>query len=81
MSIKDKRIDEYIGKSAPFAQPILKRLRKLIHAACPQIQETIKWGFPHFIYGDGILCSMASFKQHCAFGFWKAKLIKDPKKV
>jgi uncharacterized protein YdeI (YjbR/CyaY-like superfamily) len=72
----DKRIDAYIEKSAPFAQPILKHLRVLVHEVCPDVEETIKWGFPHFMY-QGILCSMASFKQHCAFGFWKAKQIDE----
>src|SRR5262249_18774991 len=44
------------------------------HAACPDVQETMKWSFPHFMY-KGMLCSMASFKEHCAFGFWKGELI------
>jgi uncharacterized protein YdeI (YjbR/CyaY-like superfamily) len=65
----DPRVDAYIAKSAAFARPILVHLRRLIHAACPAVEETIKWGFPHFMY-KGMLCSMASFKQHCAFGFW-----------
>ncbi len=76
MSNKDKRIDDYISKSADFAKPILNHLRKLVHTACPDVQETIKWGFPHFDY-KGMMCSMASFKNHCAFGFWKAALMKD----
>lgn len=74
---KDARIDLYISKSADFAQPILNYLRVLIHKTCPDVQETIKWGFPHFVYKDEILCSMAAFKHHCAFGFWKAQLMKD----
>ena len=72
----DRRIDEYIKKSALFAKPILEHLRALIHEACPQIEETMKWGFPHFEY-EGILCSMASFKNHASFGFWKGTLMKD----
>ncbi|HEY0055012.1 MAG TPA: YdeI/OmpD-associated family protein [Pedobacter sp.] len=76
----DSRIDEYIGKSAEFAKPILIHLRKLIHQASPQISETIKWGFPHFDY-KGTVCSMASFKQHCAFGFWKSSLLKDDHQI
>lgn len=78
--IMDKRIDDYIQRSAAFAQPVLIYLRKTIHEACPQIEETIKWGFPHFEY-KGIVCSMAAFKNHCAFGFWKARLMKDFKKM
>lgn len=77
MTHNDSRIDLYISKSADFAKPILNHLRQLIHSACPDVQETIKWGFPHFVYKDEILCSMASFKQHCAFGFWKASLMND----
>lgn len=74
--MQDKRIDDYISKSEDFAQPILIHLRKLVHTACPMVEETIKWGFPIFEY-KGILCNMAAFKQHCAFGFWKASLLKD----
>ncbi len=73
----DPRIDAYIMKSVDFAQPILKHLRDLVNAACPAVEETMKWSFPHFMYKGEILCSMASFKQHCAFGFWKAPLMKD----
>jgi hypothetical protein len=79
MGQKDPRVDAYIAKSADFAKPILNHLRKLIHETCPTIQETIKWGFPHFEYkgpadrAPRVLCSFASFKQHCAFGFWYAQ--------
>lgn len=76
--MKDPRIDAYINSAAPFAQPILNKLRQLIHKGCPDVVETIKWGMPSFEY-KGTLCSFAAFKQHCSFGFWKASLINDPK--
>lgn len=78
MGKKDKRIDAYIAKAKPFAQPILKHLRKLIHQACPDCEETIKWSFASFDY-KGPFCSMASFNEHAVFGFWKSALLKDPK--
>lgn len=77
MPVKNKAVDAYIAKSAPFAQPILNHLRKLVHETCPDTEEKIKWGFPHFTYLGDMLCHMASFKQHCAFGFWKAALMKE----
>jgi uncharacterized protein YdeI (YjbR/CyaY-like superfamily) len=80
MAKKDERIDAYIEKSADFAKPILMHLRGLVHAACPEIEETWKWSFPHFDY-KGTVCSMAAFRQHCAFGFWKASLMKDAHKL
>ncbi len=76
MPTKDPRIDLYISNAADFARPILLHLRELVHLACPEVQETIKWSFASFDY-KGPMCSMASFKQHCAFGFWKASLMKD----
>ncbi|HSB93855.1 MAG TPA: YdeI/OmpD-associated family protein [Flavitalea sp.] len=79
MPLTDPRVDAYIEKSQPFAQPILQHLRQLVHKACPEITETIKWGFPNFDY-KGIVCNMAAFKAHCAFGFWKAALMKDADK-
>jgi len=52
----------------------------LIHQACPDMVETMKWSFPHFDY-KGVFCSMASFKSHCAFNFWKAALLQYPKVI
>jgi uncharacterized protein YdeI (YjbR/CyaY-like superfamily) len=75
MGTRDPRIDAYIEKSADFARPILARLREVVHDACPDVEETMKWSMPHFMYGGGILCGMASFKQHCSFGFWNGSLI------
>jgi uncharacterized protein YdeI (YjbR/CyaY-like superfamily) len=76
MGKTDPRVDAYIGKSQPFAQPILRHIRKVVHAACPDVQETMKWSFPHFDY-KGIFCAMAAFKAHCTFGFWKGSLLRD----
>ena len=74
MSTRDPRVDAYIAKSADFAKPILSHLREVVHSACPDVEETLKWGAPHFVY-KGMLGGMASFKQHCAFGFWKGSLV------
>jgi uncharacterized protein YdeI (YjbR/CyaY-like superfamily) len=77
----DPRVDAYIAKSAGFAHPILQHLRKLVHDACPGATETVKWGMPFFESSGTLLCNMASFKQHCSFGFWNAGVLKDPKGV
>jgi uncharacterized protein YdeI (YjbR/CyaY-like superfamily) len=76
MPTTDPRVDAYIANSAEFAQPVLCHLREVVHAACPDVEETMKWSFPHFMY-NGMLCSMASFKAHCAFNFWKGELLLD----
>ena len=73
---RDPRVDAYIERSGDFAKPILTRLRDVVHAACPEAKETIKWGAPYFDY-MGPLCGMVAFKRHCAFVFWKDTLIVD----
>lgn len=75
MSHRDPRVDAYIANAAPFAQPILQHVRAIVHEACPDVEETIKWGMPSFVYGGGILCGMAAFKAHASFGFWKHALV------
>ena len=74
MPTTDPRIDAYIAKAPEFARPILTHIREVVHAAIPDVEETVKWGSPHFMY-KGMIGGMGAFKQHCAFGLWKAKLI------
>ena len=45
--------------------------REDVHAACPDVVETIKWSRPHFTLDDKLLCGMSAFKAHCSFGFWQ----------
>ena len=76
----EKKIDAYIASTAPFAQPICRKLRTLIHKADPDIVEDVKWGAPNF-NKQGMICSFAAFKEHVSLGFFKGALLKDPKKL
>jgi uncharacterized protein YdeI (YjbR/CyaY-like superfamily) len=69
-------VDAYIAKARPFAQPILNHLRTLIHKACPDVEEEIKWSRPFFLHRGTILCNVSAFKEHCSFGFWGAEIGK-----
>lgn len=80
MSKRAPEVDAYIAKAAPFAQPILEKIREAFHAAGADVEEVMKWSFPHFQY-KGLLGSMAAFKGHVTWGFWKAKLMSDPKGI
>ena len=76
MGSRDPRVDAYITRAAPFARPILAHVREVVHAACPDVEETLKWGTPAYMY-HGILCMSAAFKAHATLGFWKGALIVD----
>ena len=72
----DPRVDAYIQNAPEYARPILKHLRELIHEACPDVVETLKWRNPSFEH-LGLLCGFAAFKNHAMFGFWKSKLLVE----
>lgn len=74
MGTRDPRVDAYIGKAPDFAVPILEHIRAVVHEACPEVEEGMKWSVPHFDY-KGMMCGMAAFKHHVTFGFWKSGLV------
>jgi len=78
MGTRDKRIDAYIAKQKDFARPIMKYLRDVIHEGCPDVEETLKWSSPSFMY-HGLMCGFAGFKEHAIFGFWKHTLLLKTK--
>jgi len=79
MSKFNPQFDEYIEKSADFAKPIMEYLRQIIHETCPEVEEIIKWGNPHFDYKDDMMCILAGYKNHCSFSLYKAELMSDTK--
>jgi hypothetical protein len=72
---RSRSVDDYIARQAGFARPILTRLREAVHAACPEAEEALKWSMPAFLYKGEILASMAAFKAHATFGFWRGSLV------
>lgn len=75
----DPRIDAYIDRQADFARPILTWLRARVHAACPDVEESIKWGMPAFSHAARPLAHMAAFKAHASFGFWNREQLATGK--
>jgi uncharacterized protein YdeI (YjbR/CyaY-like superfamily) len=78
----DPRIDAYIARQADFARPILTHLRAVLHDACPEGEETLKWSSPAFIYKGKILAGFAAFKAHATFGYWSGSQVieADPER-
>lgn len=78
MSTFNSKVDDYIAGSADFAKPILEYLRGIIHEACPEVEEVMKWGLPHFDYKGDMMCILAAYKKHCSFSLFKAELMEHP---
>ncbi len=71
MSGIDPRIDAFIAKAQPFAQPILAHLRDVIHRACPGAEESIKWGMPTYLHDGRIVAVTGAFKAHASLVLWR----------
>jgi uncharacterized protein YdeI (YjbR/CyaY-like superfamily) len=67
----DPRIDAYIDRAQPFAQPILQHVRSRVHAAVADVEETLKWSMPAYLRGGQILLMTAAFKNHAVLNFWR----------
>ena len=68
---RDPRIDAYIAAAQPFAQPILQHIRELIHRACPDVAETIKWSRPFFERKGRMFAGLSAFQAHASFVLWR----------
>jgi len=62
-SATPNNIDEYIAAFTPDVQTILERIRRTIHNAAPDAQQTISYRIPAFTQ-HGILVYFAAFKNH-----------------
>lgn len=70
---RDPRIDAYIEKAAPFAKPILEKVRERVHAVVPDVEEAVKWGHPTYCKAGKIVLGTAAFKEHAAINFWRGQ--------
>lgn len=75
--MQNEKVSQYIEKQNELAKPILEYLRNFMHSCGLELQEEVKWGMPFFMYKGKVLCNIAGFKQHCAFGFWNAFLMEE----
>jgi uncharacterized protein YdeI (YjbR/CyaY-like superfamily) len=75
MAHRDAAVDAYIRRAPSFAKPVLEQVRKTVHAACPDVEEAMKWKMPFFSF-EGPLCAVAAFKSHCRVAFWKSALLR-----
>ena len=73
----DPRVDAYIAKAQPFAQPILEHVRQRVRTVVPDAEETLKWSAPAFVLDGKILTITAAFKAHAALNFWRGQELRS----
>ena len=73
-------IDSYIENAPEYAVPILEEIRSIFHEADDRMEEAVKWNAPHFVL-EGIVGSMAAFRNHVRLIFWHGQLMEDPENL
>ena len=75
---KDSRVDAYIGGLPAWQQAICQRVRDLVHAADPEVQETIKRRVQPYFVLKGNICALLATKDHVNVFLYDGAIVPDP---
>jgi hypothetical protein len=79
--LRDPRVDAYIEALAEWQQDICRQVRDLIHAADPDIVETIKFrDRPYFVL-EGNVCALLDAKGHVNVFLYDGAIVPDPEGI
>ncbi len=75
---KDPRVDAYIDGLPAWQQAICQRVRGLVHAADPEVQETIKRRVQPYFVLEGNICALLATKDHVNVFLYDGAIVPDP---
>ena|SRR5437764_11087680 len=78
---RDPRVDDYIGRLPEWQQDICQRLRDLIHAADPEVEETIKRRVQPYFVLQGNVCALLAAKDHVNLFLYDGAIVADPQGI
>jgi hypothetical protein len=78
---KDPRVDAYIEALPEWQQEICRRLRDLVHAADPEVTETIKRTRQPYFVLDGNICAFLAAKDHVNVFLYDGAIVPDPERI
>lgn len=73
----DPRVDEYIDRLPAWQQAVCRRVRMAVHAADPEVEETIKRSVQPYFVLQGNICALLAAKDHVNV-FIYDPLVPDP---
>jgi hypothetical protein len=74
----DPRVDAYIDALPPWQQDICRRVRELVHAADPEVEETIKRTVQPYFVLEGNICALLAARDHVNVFLYDGGLVPDP---
>jgi hypothetical protein len=77
----DPRVDAYIDALPRWQQDICRQVRDLVHAADPQVSETIKRTTRPYFVLDGNICALLAAKDHVNVFLYDGGIVPDPEQI
>jgi hypothetical protein len=74
----DPRVDAYIDALPDWQQEICQRVRELVHAADPEVEETIKRTVQPYFVLSGNICALLATKDHINVFLYDGAIVPDP---
>jgi hypothetical protein len=74
-------VDAYIDGLPPWQQAICQRVRHLVHAADPKVQETIKRSVQPYFVLEGNICALLATKDHVNVFLYDGGIVPDPARI
>ena len=78
---KDPRVDAYIDALPGWQQNICRRVRDLVHAADPDVVETIKRRVQPYFVLDGNICALLAARDHVNVFLYDGAIVPDPEGI
>jgi hypothetical protein len=78
---KDPRVDAYIDALPDWQQAICHEVRDLVHAADPEVQETIKRRVQPYFVLEGNVCALLAAKDHVNVFLYDGAIVPDPEGI
>jgi len=75
---KDPRVDAYLDQLPAWQRTLCHRLRHLVHAADPEIVETIKRSVQPYFVLQGNVCALLAAKDHVNLFVYDGAIVEDP---
>jgi hypothetical protein len=78
---KDPRVDTYIDALPEWQQAICHEVRELVHAADPEVEETIKRTVQPYFVLQGNICALLATKDHVNVFLYDGAIVPDPESI
>jgi hypothetical protein len=78
---RDARVDEYIDALPGWQQAVCRQVRDLVHAADPEVEETIKRRVQPYFVLQGNICALLATKDHLNVFLYDGGIVPDPEGI